>query len=645
MKKLIDIADRPLKAFLLILFLLAVFAGCGDSESDFIRTGTSPVATSSEPTRSIVVESQLATSSRELLPSIVTLTVSGLDAQRAIVFGPVDVAPEPTLQFDVPLSVTEFRIAYRDSTGNVVGVFQTDVPSGGDTFSVIDPDYVELEAFVEALTVTEDDVVLDVSESKDLRVVATLSNGSTAGVGNLVTLSSLDSSVVDILDQRITGAGAGQAEIVASLFNVKTTTRVTVNDFKFGLLSTPDGSTGGNGDSYAISISRDGRYAAFQSNADNLATGNTSFSDVYLVDRADGSVRLLSARFDGSASGKTSDAPRISGDGRFVVFQSDGDLLPEDTNGTRDVYLYDVAQESLQLISVNLEGTGPGNGSSGSFQTSISYDGRFVAFRSAASDLVSNDTNDRFDIFLRDRLEATTELVSIATDGTQANANSDLYVDGISSDGRYVTFYSEATNLDPEVNDDNGTIDAFLRDRTSDTTTLLSRAFGTNQSGNYQSYVTDFLPDNDTLVIFSESTNLTPLTLPKSGQLYRYSISTGVFELLTDDNAGGVLAGDNYEGMLSEDGRFLLFSNANTTFFDPAGEGQVVLRDLSTGEYRVVSAAPGGAAGNGTAFAYRPSITSNGRTLVFDSRATDLAVQAVETEFSQVYATVNPFLD
>ena len=113
---------------------------------------------------------------------------------------------------------------------------------------------------------------------------------------------------------------------------------------------------------------------------------------------------------------------------------------------------------------------------------------------------------------------------------------------------------------------------------------------------------------------------------------------------MTADNNGVALAGDNEEGTLSSDGRFLLFANYNSTVFDPDGETQVVIRDLTTGEYRVVSAATGGVAGNDSSFLYGATMTSNGRTLVFESDATDLAVHPVDTTSRQVYATVNPFL-
>ena len=627
-----------------LLFIVAalVIAGCGSDQDSFIFT-TSQNSAGSEATRTVVVQSVLARQARTVGADIATLTFSAVDAAGVVVFGPVDETPQSTLTFQVPLTAREFRIAYRDSAGNVVGVYQAELPSGSDTFTIVDPDYVDLSAFVESLSVDPQNLVLEVSESRTLVVTATLSDDSTTDVSGLVTLTSSAPGVAGTEGAQITGNAAGAASVAVALFNKNTTVSVTVNDFLFGLLSTPDGTTPSDGLSQTMSISDDGRYAAFESSASNL--GNpTGRPQALLLDRSTGDFKVLSNLSDGSPVDATADGVRISGNGRFVVFETLGDLVPEDTNGVRDIYLYDIQTSALELVSVNLSGTEAGNAKSEGYLVSISRDGRFVAFYSDATDLVADDSNGNTDVFLRDRQAGTTELISQATDGTQGNDYSYVYDDGISDDGRFVTFYSPATNLDASVTDSNGQIDAFVRDRVAGTTTLITRAFGTSMSADGLSYVTDLSADGDTLVIHSEASNLTEVSLSSTGQVYRFTLSTGVFELLTDDNNGGVLGGTNAEGSLSADGRFLLFVNLGSTEFDPAGNNQVVIRDLSTGEYRVVSATTGGAGGNGDSFAYNGAMTQNGRTIVFESDATDLEVQAVDTSSSQVYATVNPFL-
>lgn len=628
-----------------IVFFLSVlfFAGCGNSSESFVFTNTNasitPVAT-----RSVVVQSVLARMARTVASSVTTLTFSAVDANGAVVFGPVDKTPQTSLTFSVPLSAREFRIAYRDSGGKVLGVYQADLPTGADTFTINDPAYLDLNDFVASLTASQDSLALDVGESKTVGITAHLVGGGTADVSAMVTLASSVPGVAATSGSKVTGAGAGSAVVTATLFNKKTTVSVTVNNFVVGLLSSAGGSTPADGYCGNISISDDGRYAAFDSDADNLGeqTGN---SEVILVDRSNGSLKVLSNRSNGSVPTGNSDGCKISGNGRFVAFETDSDLVPEDTNGVSDVYLYDIQNSTVELISINSSGTAAGDKESAAYRASISRDGRFVAFQSDATDLVSGDSNLRRDVFLRDRQTGTTELISQATDGTQSNGICAVYADAISDDGRYVTFYSTATNLDASVTDNNGFRDAFLRDRVAGTTTLISKAFGSSTSADKQTYVTDMSADGNTVVLASEASNLTAATVTGQRQLYRYTRSTGTMELLTDDNSGGPLAGFNSEGSLSADGRYLLFTNSKNTVFDPNNRLQVIIRDLNTGEYKVVSSTTGGVGGNGDSYVYNGAMTQSGRTIVFESEATDLTVQAVNNGGQrQVYATINPFL-
>lgn len=629
---------------IIFAFLTLFFAGCGSGSDSFVYTNANTNASVTPvTTRSVVVQSVLARTARTVTSGVATLTFSAVDGNGAVVFGPVDKAPQISLRFDVPLTAREFRIAYRDSGGKVVGVYQASLPTGTDTFTITDPAFLDLNDFVANLTVNQNSLALDVSQSKTLSVTAHFIGGGTADVGALASLSSSAPSVASTSGAQVTGSGVGSAVITVTLFDKQTTVSVTVSHFVVGLLSTAGGSTPGNGSSRNISISDDGRYAAFESSADNLGDQNGN-TEVLLVDRSNGALKTLSNRSDGSVPTGNSDGCRISGNGRCVVFESRSDLVPEDTNGVSDVYLYDIQTSTLELVSVNSAGTAAGNAQSEGYRVSVSRDGRFVAFHSDATDLVTGDSNGRRDVFLRDRQAGTTELISQATDGTQANGISSVYLGEISDNGRYVVFYSSASNLDAAVTDTNGKSDAFLRDRVAGTTTLISKAFGTATSGNDQTYPTFLSADGNTVVLASNATNLTATTVSAGGQLYRYTRSTGTIELLTDDNSGGVLSGKNVEGSLSADGRFLLFSNSNNSVFDPQGRVQVIVRDLNTGEYKVLSAAAGGVGGNGNSFTYDAAITQNGRTIVFESKATDLTVQAVSGGENQVFATVNPFL-
>jgi Tol biopolymer transport system component len=215
----------------------------------------------------------------------------------------------------------------------------------------------------------------------------------------------------------------------------------------------------GNGDSQSPSIDRRGRYVAFDSSASNLAPNDTNgFMDVFIHDRMTGRTGRVSANVNGGPGNGASFGASISADGRYVAFASDAsNLVPNDTNHIRDVFLRDLRMGMTERVSVATDGT-PQN--SDAAPGSVSADGRVIAFASFASNLVPNDTNDSFDVFVRDRVAGTTVRASVATDGTQGNQSST--VPAISGSGRFVAFASTATTLVP--NDTNNVQDAFVHD-------------------------------------------------------------------------------------------------------------------------------------------------------------------------------------
>ena len=160
-------------------------------------------------------------------------------------------------------------------------------------------------------------------------------------------------------------------------------------------------------------------------------------------------------------------APWISADGRFVLFSSSAsDLVPDDNNQLGvDVFLRDRASNTTVLVSANFSGAGGGNGNSLAGQ--VSTNGRYAVFQSDASDLLPGDTNGVSDIFVRDLQTGSNILVSVAADGSWGNGVSTDPV--MTPDGRYVAFVSAATNL--VAGDTNGIADVFVRDLVNGTTT------------------------------------------------------------------------------------------------------------------------------------------------------------------------------
>ena len=207
------------------------------------------------------------------------------------------------------------------------------------------------------------------------------------------------------------------------------------------------------------SISADGRFVAFQSEATDLVGGdNNGYDDTFVHDRKTKKTRRVSLRSNGNEGNEVSHHPSISASGRFVAFESRAtNLVGGDTNGDGDMFVHDRKTRKTKRVSVR------SNGDEADFGTdsdpSISASGRYIAFQCYATNLVGGDTNDQPDVFVHDRKTKRTRRVSVRFNGAQANDSS--FEPSISADGRVVAFDSSATNL--VAGDDNGQHDVFVR--------------------------------------------------------------------------------------------------------------------------------------------------------------------------------------
>jgi Tol biopolymer transport system component len=234
-------------------------------------------------------------------------------------------------------------------------------------------------------------------------------------------------------------------------------------------------------------ISADGRFVAFDSPAPNIVPGDTNGAwDVFIRDRLRGVTERVSLAASGTqASGLDSFGVSMSQDGRFVVFNSDAPLVPDDTNSALDVYIRDRLIGRTERVSVSSTDS-QGNATSIVYQPhqAVSSDGRYVAFASDATNLVGEDTNGLEDVFVRDRATGITERVTLNSAGEQqiagrnAGGNGDAgagpAIFAMSRDGRFVAFQSTAANLDGAGPP--GTGNVYLRDRLHATTTRISIA-------------------------------------------------------------------------------------------------------------------------------------------------------------------------
>ena len=407
-------------------------------------------------------------------------------------------------------------------------------------------------------------------------------------------------------------------------------------------------------------ISADGRYVAFVSGAPNLVNGDTNLADdIYVHDLKTGSTVRVSVDSNGKQADRQSSWPSISDDGRYVAFQSDAtNLVAGDTDSTTDVFVHDLKTGVTSRVSVDSKGnqeTGDAtSGGAASVIPEISATGRYVAFLSFATNLVASDTNAHDDVFIHDTKTGATELISVATGGQQTNGNSGGRL-GVSADGRYVSFVSLATNIVP--NDTNSNDDIFVRDRTRGRTIRVSvTSNGEEASG----------PINSAIPLLTEGKPAYDSSMSSSGRFVEFwgvgtnfgtsgeSVSSSASNIFVYDTVSGSVtmasvtstgkpATDNGPcttsgqpacansgtGILSPDGRYVAFASSATNL-DPRHKtsaatpdpNRIYLRDLGTalGAGTIVRAAiasptasalrglaPAGSQVVGASIAYRPA--------------------------------------
>jgi Tol biopolymer transport system component len=287
----------------------------------------------------------------------------------------------------------------------------------------------------------------------------------------------------------------------------RATNQISLRDRAFGTTETISLSTAGtpgNAGSLAPSLSADGRYVLFTSTSTDLVPGDTNASaDVFVRDRSTGTTTRLGLSASEAQGNGPSRGVGINGDGRWVLFVSSAtNLVPGDTNGVQDVLLRDRVAGTTERVSVSSLGE---QGNNASYGQSLSGDGRFVAFTSDAGNLVPGDTNGMRDVFLRDRVRGTTERVNLSSAGAQSDNTSDFA--DVSSNGRFVVFQTPSTNLVP--GDTNNRIDIFLRDRVKGTTQRVSVS-ATGEQANHDNTRPSMSEDARTIVFSSIATNLVP---------------------------------------------------------------------------------------------------------------------------------------
>jgi Tol biopolymer transport system component len=391
---------------------------------------------------------------------------------------------------------------------------------------------------------------------------------------------------------------AGRAQPAAA----QDTTRVSVD------------SSGAEGDlasgTGGIAISADSRFVAFGSDADNLVAGDTNqSSDIFVHDRTTGIIERVSVDSSGGQADGTSFWPSISSDGRFVAFASDADnLVAGDTNRWSDIFVHDRSTGVTERVSVDSSG-GEGNGMSGEEGVAISADGKIVAFESlawnlvaggapqgeiyvhdrstgiteivsvdgsgvaanipcrgpsisadgsviafstAADNLVPGDTNYDDDDFIHDRSTGVTERVSVDSSGAEANGGS--FLPFISADGQFVTFASLASNLVPGV----GLGNVYVHERSTGLTECVS-VDSSGVPGNMQSLSSSISADGKIVAFFSGADNLVAGDTNHHTDVFVHDRTTGSTQRVSVKSNGNQVFKECFLGSITADGNVVVF--------------------------------------------------------------------------------------
>lgn len=397
----------------------------------------------------------------------------------------------------------------------------------------------------------------------------------------------------------------------------------------------------GNGASSVPSISNDGQWIAFQTLATNLLFGLTDSnagSDVFLYNRSTGARILVSGQGTATniAGNSPSNTPIVSADGNWIAFRSLATNIVSsvDFNGVADIYLYQRSTGARTLASRAPVGQAVGVSSSAGFN--ISADGAYIAYTSAATNVVAGqtDTNGKDDIFLFTRSGGSTVLVSRAGSATTAG-NDSSFTARLSGDGRYVAFTSYATNLVTNQSDANAESDVFVFDRTAGTLQLVSHTPGSSTTtGNGRSSSPGISSDGAFLAFNGPASDLVANVIDSNGKddVFLHDRAAGTNTVVSLSAFDSVTpAGFSYHSTfplasVSDDGRWIVFTSDGVGFnADPDlnGKDDIFLRDRISGTTVSVS-------GGANDWSRSPVVSADGRYVAYVSAATNLVPGQVD---------------
>ena len=509
------------------------------------------------------------------------------------------------------------------ATGDLTPPTVTSIsPVNGE--KAVDPGTVVTVEFSEAMDpVTINTSTITVTGPSGSIVGTVDYTGTTATFTPTTTLDNAAIYTVNISTGVKDVAGNAMAASTGSVFT-------TIAAQRMQLVSLASDGTLGNGYSGGRGwMSVNGRYVVFESTATNLVAVDTNgFNDIFVHDLQTGATTRVSVASDTTQSNEDSADPRITADGRYVVFHSAAsNLVAGDTNGTN----YDVFVHDRNTGTTTRQGLADGNVEImfGAFSEDISDDGRYVLFSAptSAADVVRH-------LYLHDSVSGTTTQIDVADDGSNPTGQSENFVNwgavSLSSSGRYTAFYSVNEYL--VANDTNSARDVFVRDRLGGGSTTRVSVASDSTEANGNSYSIDMTPDARYVVFDSTADNLVPNDTNTTADVFVRDRTLGTIERVSvaSDGSEKIPPYSNYNDpgypSISDDGRYVVFASdiSNLVPNDTNGMRDIFVHDRTTGQTVRVNVADGGAQANFASDA--PVISGDGSVISFLSCASNLVV-------------------
>jgi hypothetical protein len=384
------------------------------------------------------------------------------------------------------------------------------------------------------------------------------------------------------------------------------------------LVSVSSAEDQGTSTSFSPSISRTGRYIAFVSAADNLVSGDTRSTDIFVRDVSAGTTEIVSLDINGNepADGASWQSA-ISGDGRYVAFSSTSTaLVPNDTNATYDIFVRDRQANTLTRLSIDSNGV-EGNGSSQ--EPHISDDGRYIAYLSEASNLVADDTNGLTDIFIHNTQTNQTTRVSVDSLGGEGNSASVRV--NMSADGAFVVFQSNASNL--VADDFNGVGDVFVHNTQTGDTSRVSVDSNGVEGNDHSGNSINISADGRFIVFSSTASNLVDADANGVEDIFVHDTQAATTQRVSVSSNNVEANDDSRIPSISADGRYVAFASSasNLVDDDTNNADDIFIHDLqSSTTVRIVSTS----SGEGDDDSTNPEISADGKQVSFQSLARNL---------------------